>query len=232
MKKVIFLSLIVFLFGELVFSQKQNNKWLYDFEKVKTIEYKKKKKEADEFAVKNGLPIKQVLQDGTVMEIQEILIGVPQYYKTDNAGASQTSRANTLYSGGGLGLNVTGNGYSKVGEWDGGKVRNTHQEFGGRITLGDGAATLSDHSTHVAGTIIAAGGFDANAKGMAYQANLTTYEWTNDEAEMAAAAAAGMEISNHSYGYIRGWYYNGSSWIWYGDQGISNVEDYLFGFYN
>ncbi|MCD4794206.1 MAG: S8 family serine peptidase [Bacteroidales bacterium] len=232
MKKVIFLSLIVFLFGELVFSQKQNNKWLYNFEKVKTIEYKKKKKEADEFAVKNGLPIKQVLPDGTVMEIQEILNGVPQYYKTDNAGASQTSRANTLYSGGGLGLNVTGNGYSKVGEWDGGKVRNTHQEFGGRITLGDGAATLSDHSTHVAGTIIAAGGFDANAKGMAYQANLTTYEWTNDEAEMAAAAAAGMEISNHSYGYIRGWYYNGSSWIWYGDQGISNVEDYLFGFYN
>ena len=49
---------------------------------------------------------------------------------------------------------------------------------------------------------------------------------------MAIAAANGMEISNHSYGYARGWRWNGSSWDWYGSTSISDVEDYRFGFYD
>ncbi len=211
-----------------VFSQKQNNNWLEDFAKSKSIEYKKKKKEADEYARKNNLVIKEILSDGSVMELQEIEDGIPQYYITDNAGAAQTTRANTLYLGGGLGLNVTGNGYSKVGEWDGGTARTTHQEFGSRITLGD-APSISDHSTHVAGTIMASGVED-EAKGMAYEANLTSYDWDEDEAEMALAAANGMEISNHSYGYVRGW--RSSNQLWYGNTSISDVEDYKFGFYD
>lgn len=72
----------------------------------------------------------------------------------------------------------------------------------------------------------------ADAKGMAYEANLTSYYWDNDNSEMATAASGGMEISNHSYGYARGWRWNGASWDWYGNTGISVVEDYLFGFYD
>jgi len=231
--KILISLTFLFIVGvSTVEAQKQNNKWLENFAKQKKAEHIKNKKEVAEYAKKHGIAIRHTLPNGGVMEIQKIKDGKPQYYSTSNAGASQTSRANTLYSGGGLGLNITGNGYSKVGEWDGGQVLTTHQEFGGRATVGDGGGTHSDHATHVAGTIIAAG-VDANAKGMAYQAELKTHDWNSDEIEMATAAAAGMELSNHSYGYVRGWYIDGGgTWQWNGNAGISNAEDYLFGFYD
>ena len=47
----------------------------------------------------------------------------------------------------------------------------------------------------------------------------------------AFAAASGMNISNHSYGLITGWY-NSGNWYWFGDITISTVEDYGFGFYS
>jgi len=154
-------------------------------------------------------------------------------YATHNSGGAITSRTNRLYSNGGRGTSLTGNGYSKVAVWDGGKVRNTHQEITGRITLGDGASTLSDHSTHVSGTI-AATGLYADAKGMAYQTSLTTYEWTDDLAEMTSAATNGLELSNHSYGYLTGWTYGYGGnpyWFWFGEVGLSTTEDYGFGYY-
>ncbi len=227
-------SLLLFasiLFSISLFSQEYNRGWLESFARTKAIEYQRKKAEADAYAKKNGLVIRQTLPDGTEMELQKIDDGVPQYFITNNAGAAQTTRANTLYSGGGLGLNVTGNGYDKVAVWDGGKVRGTHQEFDTRVTYGDSWSTESDHSTHVAGTIIASG-VDADAKGMAYEAELTSYYWDNDESEMATAGANGMELSNHSYGYGRGWVYDGANWNWAGSTSISSVEDYKFGFYN
>jgi len=94
----------------------------------------------------------------------------------------------------------------------------------------DGGST-SYHATHVAGTMVAAG-IQNNAKGMAYGGLLKSWQWSNDESEMAAAAANGLEISNHSYGYARGWEYNNGSWQWYGVSSISADEDYKFGFYD
>src|SRR5438046_2129004 len=49
--------------------------------------------------------------------------------QADNANAADTTNADQLLPGGGLGLNLTGAGLS-VGVWDSGRVRNTHQEFG------------------------------------------------------------------------------------------------------
>jgi hypothetical protein len=40
-----------------------------------------------------------------------------------------------------------------------------------------------------------------------------------------------MNASNHSYGYVTGWYWSGE-WYWYGDADVSAVEDYYFGFYS
>jgi len=77
-----------------------------------------------------------------------------------------------------------------------------------------------------------ASGVVANAKGMAPSASLRAFDWNSDESEMASEAANGALISNHSYGYGRGWVYNGSSWSWYGNTSISTQEDYLFGFYD
>jgi hypothetical protein len=48
---------------------------------------------------------------------------------------------------------------------------------------------------------------------------------------MTTAAAAGMRVSNHSYGYAAGWEQFGD-WYWYGDITVSTVEDYGFGFYD
>ncbi|MBN1327665.1 MAG: S8 family serine peptidase, partial [Candidatus Cloacimonetes bacterium] len=90
-----------------------------------------------------------------------------------------------------------------------------------------------DHSTHVAGTMIAAG-TNMSAIGMAYNGTLIDYDWDNDDSEMSSAGAAGALISNHSYSMIRGWYYNyfdDGLWAWFGDPAISQTEDCYFGFY-
>ena len=65
-----------------MFSQEHNEVWLRNFSNTKAIEYKKKKTEADDFARKNGIPIKQILPNGRIMELQEIRDGVPQYYRS------------------------------------------------------------------------------------------------------------------------------------------------------
>ncbi len=163
---------------------------------------------------------------GTTIELQFIdNRRVPQYYITDNANAAKTISTDKVYSGGGAGLSLTGSGVTAY-EWDAGSVRTTHQEFGSRVHNND-AADVHYHSTHVAGTIIASG-VTASAKGMAPAASLESHDWNYDGSEMAMEAANGMLVSNHSYGFLRGW--NGSTW--WGDTTVSNDEDYKFGFYD
>ncbi|MFQ5356497.1 MAG: S8 family serine peptidase, partial [Mariprofundaceae bacterium] len=178
-----------------------------------------------------GLPIRYEQTDGALLELQGMAPnGMPMYYKTENLNAAKTVSTNQVWPGGLPGLSLTGNGMT-VGEWDGGAVLSTHQEFAGRVTQMDAATATHYHATHVAGTMIASG-VQAAAKGMAYQASLNAYDWNSDSAEMATAAAAGLLLSNHSYGSITGWHWDGSAWYWYGDTGISQTEDYGFGFYS
>lgn len=198
-----------------------------DFAADKEAEYLKNRAEVEEYARVHNVPVRQELPDGTLIEMQHLENGKPIYYMTHNLGAAQTTRADELWPGGSLGLSVTGSGYNKLGEWDGGGVLLTHQEFGSRVTMGDATSGTHYHSTHVAGTMVAAG-VVASAKGMAYQANLTAYDWNDDNAEMAIAAATGMEESNHSYGFTNGWSGN----VWYGDLSVSTDEDYWFGWYS
>lgn len=102
-------------------------------------------------------------------------------------------------------------------------------------------AVVASHSTGVAGTIVAAG-IDTNAQGMAYAAQVESYDWNYNLAEMANCAASNtnIQISNHSYGAQAGWdtknwYYNEDNghWlrIWWGDTRLSEDEDYIFGWY-
>lgn len=179
-------------------------------------------------AKERGLPLREVSDDGAVMELQGLdERGELIYYVTDNRDAARTLSTDELYPGGSLGLNLTGSTMT-AGEWDGGAVRSSHVELtGGRVTQVDSSTSISDHATHVAGTIIGSG-VDTSARGMAYAADLDAYDWTNDDAEMASAAANGLLISNHSYGRITGWY--GGNY-WFGDTTLSANEDYKFGFY-
>jgi hypothetical protein len=201
-------------------------------------EFNRKKAEAVRVALEKGWPVRTEYPNGRIMEIMEIgPNGFPEYEVTNNINAARTTNTDDLWPGGSSGLNLTGNGFT-IGEWDGGGVRTTHVEFrvgGGasRVTQMDGPVPTSYHSTHVAGTMIAEGD-DANAHGMASQANLDAYEWNNDVAEMLNANAVdNIILSNHSYGRVRGWDYDDNTgyWWWFGDTTISGIEDYQFGFY-
>jgi serine protease AprX len=141
------------------------------------------------------------IEENEKFSLQRIFNGEPIFFTIDNSGSSATISTNKLYPGGSLGLSVTGSGMT-AGIWDSGKVRNTHQEFGGsKITLGDDNTTLSVHSTHVAGTIVSTG-LNVASKGIAYQGAARTFDWTSDFTEMAVFAAEGYLVSNHSYGYV------------------------------
>ncbi|MGA9377730.1 MAG: BPSL0067 family protein [Phormidium sp.] len=140
-----------------------------------------------------------------------------------NRNAADTTNADQLWSGGGLGLNLNGSGVT-VGVWDEAKVRNTHQEFGSRVVISDAASKFSDHATHVAGTI-GATGVNSEARGMANQVNIRSYDWNNYFQELEAAAKTGLTLSNHSYGSIIGW----SSGIDWSGIGVSGSIDSWFG---
>ncbi len=141
------------------------------------------------------------IEESETHSLQRIYDNEPIFFTVDNAGSGITISANKLYPGGSLGLSVTGSGMT-AGVWDSGKVRNTHQEFGGnKVTLGDDNTTLSQHSTHVTGTIVSTGLIPAS-KGIAYQGMAKTFDWDSDFTEMAVFAGEGYLTSNHSYGYV------------------------------
>lgn len=188
-----------------------------------------------EYATANNLEVRFETPDGVLYQMVDIRDGVPLYLATSNLGAAHTTRANELWEDGATGLELTGAEYDKLGEWDGGKVRTTHQEFtnlgASRVTQMDNTSGLHFHATHVAGTMVA-GGVVGDAKGMAYEGLLKAWDWMNDVSEMTAAGASGMEISNHSYGVPAGWIQNSSGqWNWNGNASVSATEDYRFGFY-
>lgn len=160
--------------------------------------------------------------------------GIPRFYRVQNLNAARTISTDDVWAGGGAGFALDGANVSgELAVWDAGAVRTTHQEFGGRVTLGDSPSSTHYHATHVAGTMVASG-VDPQAIGMSQAAYLVSYDWSDDETEMANAAAAGLLVSNHSYGYTAGWSQSGTDpydWYWYGDINLSQDEDNGFGFY-
>ncbi len=197
--------------------------------------FETQRQRAEEIAASRGIKLRKEFADGSIMEFCGFdSKGNLLFEKTDNIGSGRTISTNKVWPGGSTGTSLTGAGMTnRLGVWDGGAVLTTHQEFGGRVVQVDGASGLSDHATHVSGTMVASG-VSANARGMSYEAPLRAYDWSNDESEMTAAGSAGMLVSNHSYGRISGWFYNqgDGNWYWYGDPTISNTEDWQFGFYD
>ena len=153
-------------------------------------------------AAQLGVPVRKDGPGHQVAILHDFRGDEPVYRKTMNRNAAISSAANLV---GPAPYNLNGSGI-KVGVWDAGSVRRTHQEFTlGRITNINNVAT-DDHATHVAGTISAAG-FTATARGMATNVWIASYDWNDDYTEMTAAGAATatqsnkVPISNHSYGY-------------------------------
>lgn len=201
--KTLFLFLLfpIFLFSQTV-SERQKIVSTYDQAAIANL--KKSNAEFDRIQQKRIEAYKKQhpFLESEKMSLQRIEDdGTPIFYTIFNAGSSTTIGTNKMYPGGSLGLSVTGAGMT-AGVWDGGKVRDSHQEFNGaKIALSDAAATLSSHGTHVTGTIIASG-FSPLRKGIAYGAQAKTYDWNSDYNEMLAFGSAGYLVSNHSYGYV------------------------------
>jgi len=209
-----------------------------DFSRKLDSNYKKSLRIAGE----RGLKIKEDLGNGRFLSLQQINeIGEPLYIiNHSNALAAATTKTNQLYSGGSIGVSLSGKSDTMSGRlalWDGGNALATHQEFGGRVKLQENLSSSDLHSTHVAGTLIASG-VNANAKGMSFGADLKVWDYNNDNAEISDASipktGPPLLVSNHSYGYQAGWVYDStkSKWQWWGEDKVSTFEDYKFGFYD
>jgi len=176
---------------------------------------------AFEMAVQKGWETHMTLPNGG----NALLVGVfddgtPKYYTTDNREGAITTRTDRVHTDGVAGLDL--NGENMIGGvWDGGRVRDTHNLLEDRTTQIDNPGSISNHSTHVSGTMIgSASQVNGQAKGMAPMAELLTYDFGADEPEMTNAAANGLLISNHSYGIA-----SSNVPLWYIGYYDSNARD-------
>jgi serine protease AprX len=201
MKTILFLLLPLTIFGQSisereVITKSMNVHLISQLKAESTKFYITQKTRIENYLIKN--PNVQS-EKKSLQRIEDD--GTPIFYTIFNQGSSITISANKLYPGGGLGLSITGAGMT-AGVWDGGKVRDTHIEFpNNRIMISDIATTLSNHSTHVTGTIIAAG-TNSTKRGIAYGGQARTYDWDTDYDEMLDFGSQGFLVSNHSYGYV------------------------------
>jgi len=162
---------------------------------------------------------REVVRDGVVHRIVRIgADGQPIYIKSkgvavgsrSNVESGQLIKADSLYPGGSLGVNITGQNMV-VGVWEPGVPRATHELLSDKVTieasqLGSTTDSARNHATHVTGTIIGKAGLSGNgasAQGIAYSATSRNWDSDNDTTEMYAAglAVGGLLVSNHSYGY-------------------------------
>ncbi len=113
-------------------------------------------------------------------------------------------RASVLGSPADLGgRGLKGNGV-KIGIWDASIVH--HVDFGERVHVQE-YEMISDHGTHVAGTVLGAGLLNPDAKGMAPRAEAWTYNFNsqrnglNNQQEMDIARGQyGITLTQNSYG--------------------------------
>jgi len=241
-KKIFLLSFLLFYSALFAQTKKErvnivnqtNYKYLQKLSRSLSVANAKQKTEAEQKAKEMGWPIKGS-QNGQAFELIRLTPdGKPVYYQTENYYAAKTINTDKLYNNGGLGLNIQGQNMI-VGIWDGGAVRGTHNFLTGRVTQRDGAVftgpdDLNRHATHVTGTMIANG--ITRYRGMAFNASCWAHDWFNDDAEMAARAAEGLLVSNHSYG-MRAFNYLGQRLIdiyWFGKYSdeARNWDDIMF----
>lgn len=206
MKKIIFSLLLI---SSSVFSQTKDERLeiVKDYDLIKQKQFKN---ELVEFYFNKENRIKKYLllnpNSKRTFSLGNILYtiddinenGLPIYVSTSNRGAAITTRANRLYSGGTLGLNIQGQNMI-AGVWEIGSMNTMHAHFQNRGIQKDlSTAAHSDHATHVTGTIIQKG--NILQRGMAFDGSVWANDITNEFTEMVDQSFEGLLISNHSYG--------------------------------
>ena len=228
-------AFLILIASASIFAQNaQQREHLLRLSESNSLVFFERQSEAHRLAELYNLPTRIVYDDGKIVELMYFEEGIPVYYSTTNADGAALIKSDELYPDGAVDGNITGSGHT-LGIWDGGMVYAEHPDLNGRVIQIDSPSSISDHSTHVAGTMMATG-INPAAKGMAYEASLLAWDWNNDASEMAAAAANGLKVSQHSYSTVTGWRYGSWSgveaWHWFGNVTVSETEDYRFGFYD
>ena len=166
------------------------------------------------FSKQQELEVERLVTEGLAKKRFNQLVGAfsdgsPIYYSIENQDSGVATGAADFYTGGSLGLTV--NGENMVAYvWDGGRVFTAHQEFNtaNKIEQVDDADEDGDsrelngqsfHATHITVTFAARGANPAG-KGMAPQATIKAYIWTDDLNEINSAGFNGALVSNQSYG--------------------------------
>ncbi len=226
MMRVYFILIVLLvIITQSAFGQSQNNERLLEIVKEQNELNLERKQRLSEYS---DISESISLQNGNKEAIlYDIFDGRPVYMINHNAQARKTTGVEDIQSNSGLNLQLYGEGIS-IGVWDGGLVRSTHSEFGTRINNISGS-DISNHATHVTGTI-AAKGINNEAKGMAPLSRIRSYyAFENDLGPMATEAANGLILSNHSYGLLLGWDFSNGDWKWFGGSGN---KDLRFGYYS
>jgi len=148
----------------------------------------------------------------------------PAPFDSNNADAAALSNIDDLQS---YPYNLFGFDIA-IGQWEGAVPDEYHPDLFGRVTNIESSLPSIDptHATHVAGTMIGNGSINVDAKGMAPQAILFSFNNDGDiPQEMSDAASdinTNISVSNHSYGPRIGWYHlvepdpvYGIEWAWY-----------------
>ncbi|WP_025125662.1 S8 family serine peptidase [Myroides odoratimimus] len=163
------------------------------------------------------VPYNYFSKEGSYYELIDVYPDqTPIYYQTYNSRAGQLANIVSVQKGGKHNLNLSGKNVL-IGVFDAIPTFKKHDEFKDRFykvyiqseVVPDDAPLkerrvfqmAQEHSTHVTGTIFAKG-IEAEAKGLAPNVSLYSYNWRSDEINMLELAKNGALTSNHSYGTV------------------------------
>lgn len=183
---------------------------------------------------------------------------IPVFLSDDDKPANRSANLTPLQNGTLSGLNgstITGTGINIL-VMDGGRVHNTHQEFGGNtngplkaVNMEASTVGKSSHTTNVTGIILASGAFSgtinwgngtssniSDAQGVIKNASTKNYTYTTTAlgTNYEKLAAYGENISNHSYGVNLGWSYRTTpteGWYWVGNYAMNSQDTYSGSYY-
>ena len=175
------------------------------------VDYQKQQQKISNYLLANPDSKKTYTKDGNAYMLHHIDgEGNPIYICTKDANQVSNSKSNALYTGGSVGVNITGTSMI-AGVWDGGQVNSNHELLIGNATMQPSQPANdsggNNHMQAVTGIMVGkilTSSTDPNAataRGIAPDATTKNYDWDNDLAEMTSFSGNGFLISNHSYGY-------------------------------
>jgi len=186
------------------------------------------KREAEERASREDIPIR--FEGAELVRFNEA--GQPVYVTVQNTTAADSCWTDEVRHGGSAPFGLSGTNIT-IAAWDRGNVRETHQEFGGRVQQVKASPVKSTHVTAVCGTLASAGVSNSSSMGMAPAATVQVYYYSTPLIDLPALIHTNplCQVSNHSYTYPTGWSSWGDDWKWFGNVTVSTNEDLEFGRY-